>query len=71
MASLTDTMIYKSIADNYNKDNLSIPALKANLTYAEALKRKAFDAHKDATISYYLALDALNQAICTKNNQEG
>lgn len=48
---------------------LSIAALKANLHYAEALKQKAFDAHRDALISYHQALDALNQAIVKKNNQ--
>lgn len=47
---------------------LSIAALKANLHYAEALKQKAFNTHRDALISYHRALDALNQAIIKKNN---
>lgn len=47
---------------------LSIAALKANLFYADAQKQKAFNAHKDALISYHLALDALNQAIVKKNS---
>lgn len=63
MTSLQDQMIYKAIADNYNKDNLSIPALKANLFYADALKQKAFEAHKEALINYHQALTALNEAI--------
>ena len=52
-----------------NKQPESIAALKANLHYADAQKQKAFNAHKDALISYHLALDALSQAIVKKNNQ--
>lgn len=53
-----------------NKQPESIEALKANLFYAEALKQKAFNAHRDALISYHIALDALNQAIVKKNNHD-
>ena len=46
----------------------SIAALKANLHYAEALQRKAFDAHVTAICNYHETLTALNEAICRKNN---
>ncbi len=46
--------------------DLSIPALKANLHYAEALKEKAFHAHKAALIRYAEAQTALNNALTRK-----
>jgi hypothetical protein len=56
---------------NLESKPLSIEALTANLNYAEAQRQAAYDAHKQAIFNYYLALDALNQAICKKNNSEG
>ena len=50
--------------------SLSVAALKANLFYAEVLKQRANANHTAALITYYLALDALNQAIVKKNNHD-
>ena len=67
MDAYTDTLTNQQ--GKFVEPPLSIAALKANLFYADAQKQKAFNAHKDALISYHLALDALNQAIVKKNNQ--
>ena len=53
-----------------NKQPESIEALKANLYYAEAKKQKAYIAHTEALINYYIALDAFSQAIVKKNNDD-
>lgn len=62
-ASEKDQAVYRSIADNYNKDNMSVEALKANLHYYERLKMKAFEAHKKAIIDAHEAMTALNNAL--------
>jgi hypothetical protein len=51
---------------NLQVETPSIAALKANLYYAEAMKQAAHTAHANALTNYYLALDALNQAIVKK-----
>jgi hypothetical protein len=47
---------------------LTVAALKANLFYAEAQRQHAQAAHTNAILNYYLALDALNQAIVRRNS---